>query len=227
QLGTNTSLAWNLVLDRLSHRDLHDFQLACRNFRSIARTRLRHAPTGPIVVSAQLAPSRHVWAVQCYVLRPQWREPDRAPIATVELVERLEGFCGSSPSPKLLIRGDSAPLDHPLLLEYVAEHEVVELVLETDFSGLAYEPLRRFLYGWKSIGSLTISTSKAVDRVCVSDDLLRDAAASGIEKVSVRREHAAGITDEGILGFWLSATCRSLEVIRPAISQDFLRRLIH
>lgn len=94
------------------------------------------------------------------------------------------------------------------------------------FSGLAYEPLRRFLHSWKSIDSLTVSTPNAADIVCVSDNLLRDAAACGIEKVSVRCEQAAGITDERILGFWLSATTRSLEVIRPAISQDFLRRLV-
>ncbi|KAH7718644.1 hypothetical protein AAVH_13871 [Aphelenchoides avenae] len=226
QLGTNTNAAWNLVFDRLSHRDLHDFQLACRSFRSIARTRLRHASIGPIVVSAQLAPSRHVWAVPCLALRRQWREPDRAPIATVELVERLEEFCRSSPIPKLLIRGDSAPLDHPLLLECAPRHEVVELVLETDFSGLAYEPLRRFLQSWKRIDSLTISSTNEADCVCVSDDLLRDAAVCGIEKMLVRCERAEGITEEGILDFWLMVTSCSLEVIRPAISHDFLRRLL-
>ncbi|KAH7712372.1 hypothetical protein AAVH_20281 [Aphelenchoides avenae] len=226
QLGTNTHLTWNLIFDRLSHRDLHDFQLACRRFRSIVRPRLHHAPIGPIAVSAQLAPSRHVWAVQCYVLRPQWREPDRSPVSTIELVERLDEFCGSSPIPKLVIRGDAAPLDHPRLLECAARHEVTDLVLETDFSGLAYAPLRRFLQSWKRIDGLTIITPNAADSVCVSDDLLCDAAACGIEKVSVRCERAAGITDEGILDFWLSATPRSLEVIRPAISHDFLRRLL-
>ncbi|KAH7712386.1 hypothetical protein AAVH_20295 [Aphelenchoides avenae] len=111
-------------------------------------------------------------------------------------------------------------------MEYVAKHEVVELVLETDFSGLAYEPLRRFLQGWKSIGSLTISSTNEADSVCVSDELLRDAAALEIEEVSIRCERAAGITDEGILDFWLSGASRSLEVIRPAISQDFFRRLV-
>ncbi|KAH7718640.1 hypothetical protein AAVH_13867, partial [Aphelenchoides avenae] len=150
---------------------------------------------------------------------------DRAPIATVELVERLEETCGRAPIPKLVIRG-YAPLDHPQLMEYAARHEVMDLVLETDFSGVAYEPLRRFLQSCNSINSLLTSTPKAADIVCVSDDLLRDAAASGIEEVSIRCERAAGITDEGILDFWLSGTCRSLEVVRPAISQDFLRRLV-
>lgn len=56
QLGTNTPLAWKLVFDRLSHRDLHFVQFACRGFRSILRPRLRHAPIGPIVVSAQQGP---------------------------------------------------------------------------------------------------------------------------------------------------------------------------
>ncbi|KAH7718649.1 hypothetical protein AAVH_13876 [Aphelenchoides avenae] len=205
-LGTNTSPAWNLVFDRLSHRDLHDFQLACRSFRSIVCPRLLHTPFGPI----------------CSALR---RDTDRAAIATVELVDRLEETCGSAPIPKLVIRGD-ARLDHPQLLEYVARHEVVELVLETDCSGLAYAVLRRFLQSWKSIGSLTISTSNEADSVCVSDDLLRDAAECAIEKVSIRCERAAGITDEGILDFWLRGTFRSLEVIRPAVSQDFLRRLV-
>ncbi|KAH7718643.1 COP9 signalosome complex subunit 2 [Aphelenchoides avenae] len=170
--------AWNLVFDRLSHRDLHDVQLACRRFRSILRPRLRHAPIGDIVVSSRLAPWRNEWAMQGLALRPYWRATDRAPITTVELVERLEE-CGSSTIPKLVIRGD-APLDHPHLMEYVARHKVEDLVLETDFSDLAYEPLRRFLYGWKSIDSLTISSSNAADNVCVSDDLLRDAAACGM-----------------------------------------------
>ncbi|KAH7712374.1 hypothetical protein AAVH_20283 [Aphelenchoides avenae] len=219
QLGP--PLAWKLVFDRLSHRDLHNFQLACRSFRSIARTRLRHAPIGPIIVSAQSASWKHVWSVQCSA------DTDRAPIATVELVERLEeACCGSVPIPKLVIRGDAPYLDHPQLLECVARHDVVELVLDTALSGLAYEPLRLFLQSWKSIDSLTISTSNTADNVCVSDDLLRDAAACGIDKVSVRCERAAGITDEGIVDFWLSANSRSLEVIRPAISQDFLRRLV-
>ncbi|KAH7712369.1 hypothetical protein AAVH_20278 [Aphelenchoides avenae] len=222
QLGTNTNLAWTQVFDRLSHRDLHNVQLACRSFRSIARTRLLHTPFGPIVVGGHMASWRYEWGVQCSALR---RDTDRAAIATGELVDRLEETCGSSPIPKLVIRGD-APLDHPQLLAYAAKHEVAELVLETDFSGLAYEPLRRFLHSWKSIDSLTVSTPNAADIVCVSDNLLRDAAACGIEKVSVRCEQAAGITDERILGFWLSATTRSLEVIRPAISQDFLRRLV-
>ncbi|KAH7718647.1 hypothetical protein AAVH_13874 [Aphelenchoides avenae] len=75
--------------------------------------------------------------------------------------------------------------------------------------GLDYAPLRRFLQRWKGIGSLTIRTDNAAD-----------------SEVSIRCEQAAGITDEGILGFWLSATSRSLEVIRPAVSQDFLRRLV-
>ncbi|KAH7719326.1 hypothetical protein AAVH_13183 [Aphelenchoides avenae] len=132
QFGTNTNLAWTLVFDRLSHRDLHVVQFACRSFRSIARTRLRHAPIGPIVVSAQQGAWRNEWALQGLALRPYWRATGRDPITTVELVERLEE-CGSSPIPKLLIRGD-APLDHPQLMEYVAKHEVVEHVLETDLS---------------------------------------------------------------------------------------------
>lgn len=94
------------------------------------------------------------------------------------------------------------------------------------FSGLVYHPLRRFLQSWKSIDSLTISAPNVADSACVSNELLRDAAALGIEKVSVRCQRAAGITDEGILDFWLSATSRSLEVVRPAISQDFLPRLV-
>ncbi|KAH7701749.1 hypothetical protein AAVH_31113 [Aphelenchoides avenae] len=220
QLGT--PLAWKLVFDRLSHRELHNVQLACRSFRSIAHTRLRHTPIGPIIVSAQMGSWRHEWLVQRW---PRSRIIDRAHVATDELVDRLEETCGRAPIPKLVIRG-YAPLDHPQLLEYAARHEVEDLVLETDFSGVAYEPLRRFLQSWNRIDSLTISSSKAADSVCVSDELLRDAAALGIEKVSVRCERTAGITDEGILDFWLSATSRSLEVIRPAISPDFLGRLV-
>ncbi|KAH7712370.1 hypothetical protein AAVH_20279 [Aphelenchoides avenae] len=220
QLGTPH--AWKLVFDRLTHRGLHHVQLICRSFRSIVRPRLRHASIGPIVVRAQMAPSRHEWAVHRW---PRSTAAGRPPIATVELVDRLEETCGSAPIPKLVIQG-VAPLDHPQLLEYAARHDVHDLVLESDFSGLAYPPLRRFLQKWKSIGSLTIRTSNAADSVCVSDDLLRDAAECGIEEVSIRCEQAAGITEEGILDFWFSATSRSLEVIRPVVSQDFLRRLL-
>ncbi|KAH7718648.1 hypothetical protein AAVH_13875 [Aphelenchoides avenae] len=127
QLGTPH--AWKLIFDRLSHRDLHNVQLACRSFRSIVRARLRHAPIGPIVVSAQLAPWRHEWAMQRW---PRSTAVGRPPIATVELVERLEETCGRAPIPKLVIQG-VAPLDHPRLLEYATRHDVHDLVLESDF----------------------------------------------------------------------------------------------
>lgn len=129
-----TSHAWKLVLDRLNHRDLHDVQLACRGFRSIARSLLRHAPMGDIVVSAQIAPWRHVWTVQCGALRPPSTPTDQALVPTVGLVDRLDACCGTAPIPKLVIRGDAAPLDHPQLLECAARHAMEELVLEMDFS---------------------------------------------------------------------------------------------
>lgn len=56
----------------------------------------------------------------------------RAAIATVELVQRLEETCGRARIPKLVIRGNAAPLDHPQLLECVTRHEVVDLVIEAD-----------------------------------------------------------------------------------------------
>lgn len=88
------------------------------------------------------------------------------------------------------------------------------------------EPLRRFLRSWKSIGSLKICCSQACNSDFVSDVLLKDSAASDINNVSLIAERLGGITDDGIISYFVGGNGRKLSVVSPQITADFLARLI-